>query len=446
MNNTHLLTIFSKALEVVDPYKAVLSALEFSSGTIQLKNRLLSSGFKWPLGKTGNIYVAGCGKAVCRMSDAVEDICGQAITNGIIVTKYGHTTSFGSSKIEVVEASHPIPDHNGLIGANKTRDLLKMAVTDDLVIVLISGGGSVLWPLPVDGISFDELVKTNQHLLESGASIHEMNSIRKHLSQLQGGRAASLASPATVVVFIISDVIGDDLDTIASGPFYPDSSTFETALRVIKKYGLEKTIPLPVTSYITGGIAGRYPETPKKNNPCFNNICHVLIGTNQTALKAARSHALQLGFDCVLVDEPVQGETKEAARSFCELVKTISSTRTNSKPICIISGGETTVTLNKTYGKGGRNQEFALAAACHIQGQNITILSCGTDGSDGPTDATGAMVDGKFIDTCLEMGLNPEIYLANHDSYSLFEKTGNLIKTGPTLTNVMDLQIAVVWS
>jgi glycerate-2-kinase len=375
----------------------------------------------------------------------VEHVFGQLITSGIVVTKYGHRTSSKSSKIEVIEASHPVPDHNGLIGANRVRDLLKTANKNDLVIALVSGGGSVLWPFPVDGISLDELIQTNQKLLESGAPIHEINSIRKHLSQLQGGKAALLASPATVIVFVMSDVIGDDLNTIASGPFFPDSTSFETALNVIQRYGLEKEIPPSSTSYIVGGIEGNYAETPKNKDYCFDTIYHKLVGTNQIALDAARTHALCLGFDCIIIDQPIHGEVNHAARKFCDQVKTISSMRKKLKPVCIISGGETTVTLKKPYGKGGRNQEFALAAACHIQGQNIMILSCGTDGSDGPTDAAGAVVDGEFVNTCVNLGLNPAAYLANHDSYSLFEKTGNLIKTGPTLTNVMDLQIAVVW-
>jgi glycerate 2-kinase len=444
MNKTHLLSIFNKALEAVNPYKSVLNALEVYNRQILIKNKKYKD-FKWPISKTGNIYVVGCGKAVCPMCDAVEDVCDQYIRDGILVTKYGHRTSSRSSKIEVIEAAHPIPDHVGLVGANKVRDLLKTADRDDLVIALISGGGSVLWPLPVDGISLDDLVQTNQYLLESGASIHEINSIRKHLSQLQGGHAASLASPATVLAFIISDVIGDDLDIIASGPFYPDSSTFETALHVIQKYGLEKELPNTVFSYIISGIEKKNTETPKKNNSCFENIKHVLVGTNRNALEAARDHALLLGFDCVLVEQPVQGEAKDAAQNFCELIKNNCAVRLNSKPLCVISGGETTVSLKKPYGKGGRNQEFALAAAYHIQGQNISILSCGTDGSDGPTDAAGAIIDGEFFNTCLKMGLNPVDYLVNHDSYSLFKKTGNLVKTGPTLTNVMDLQIAVVW-
>jgi hydroxypyruvate reductase len=450
MNKTHLLSIFKKALEAVDPYKAVLSAFELTNGEVTLRNKLSHSynknlnGFNWRLRETGNIYLVGCGKAVCPMSDAVEDICSQYISSGIVVTKYGHRKPSRLSKIEVLEASHPVPDNNGLIGANEVRGILKNAGKDDLVIALISGGGSALWTLPVDGISLDDLIQTNQLLLESGASIHEINSIRKNLSGLQGGRAAVLAHPSTVVVFIISDVIGDDLDTIASGPFYPDSSTFETASRVIRKYGLDKEIPRAVSSCIAGGIDGKYKETPKKNDPCFDNIYHVLVGTNLIAQEAAREHALKLGFDCVLVEQPVQGEAKDAARNFCQKIKAIYSTRESLKPLCIISGGETTVTLKRPYGKGGRNQEFALAAAGLIQGESISILSCGTDGSDGPTDATGAMVDGEFMRTCAEMGLNAENYLANHDSYSLFEKTGNLIKTGPTLTNVMDIQIALV--
>ena len=450
MNQTHLLSIFKKALEAVDPYKAVQSAFELTNGKITLGNTLTHSynkntdGFNWLLRETGKIYLVGCGKAVCPMADAVEDVCDQYISSGIVVTKYGHRTPSRLSKIKVIEAAHPVPDNNGLIGANKVRDILKNAGKDDLVITLISGGGSALWPLPVHGISLKDLVLTNEILLESGASIHEINSIRKHISELQGGKAASLAYPSTVIAFIISDVIGDDLDTIASGPFYPDSSTFATASRVIRKYRLDKEMPRAVSSYITNGIKGIYDDTPKKNDPCFNNTYHLLVGSNKIALKAAREHALKLGFDCILVEQPVQGESKDAARNFCQQIKAICSTRENLKPLCIISGGETTVTLKKPYGKGGRNQEFALAAAVLIQGQMISILSCGTDGSDGPTDATGAMVDGDFMRTCSEMGLNAENYLANHDSYSLFEKTGNLIKTGPTLTNVMDIQIALV--
>ncbi len=443
MKKDSLMHLFKCALDAVEPYKSVCSSLK-------LKNGILSAGnsknniFKKPINEFENIFLVGCGKAVSPMADAVYSVCGQFIRDGLLVTKYGHSSGKSLSNISIIEAGHPVPDQNGVAGAQKTKEMLRRATKNDLVIALISGGGSVLWPLPAEGISLHELKVINQLLLESGASIHEINTIRKHISQLQGGNAAAIAYPATTIVLMISDVIGDDPGTIGSGPFFQDPTTFADALLIVKKYQLLNRIPKAVVGLLSDGASGKLPETRKKNDDCFNNAHSYIICTNAIALKTIHKVASKLGYESVLVEKPLQGEVKEAARNYYNLINDIRTKRKNNKPLCIISGGETTVTLGNNYGHGGRNQEFALAAAFYIEGQNdISILSCGTDGTDGPTDVAGAIVDGSFIAKCQGLNLDAKKYLSHHDSYSLFEITGNHVKTGPTLTNVMDVQITI---
>ena len=299
---------------------------------------------------------------------------------------------------------------------------------------------------PAEGISLKDKQVTTDLLLKSGASIEELNGVRKHLSRIKGGRLASIAYPATVITLILSDVIGDRLDVIASGPTVPDRSTFMDAVKVIEKYNLVKKLPNNVLSMLLDGIAGKLPDTPKAGEDCFKKGSPVIVGSIRQAINAARNAANKLGFDTEIVTDKLQGEAREAAVYLADLAKMVRSSRKGGKPMCLLSGGETTVNV-KGSGKGGRNQEFALAFALEIEGvDGITMLSAGTDGTDGPTDATGAIVDGETIHFARKLGVNPEKYLENNDSYNFFKKIdeGHHLITGPTGTNVMDVQIIMV--
>ncbi len=443
MKNTPLIDLFRHALTAVDPKKAIENALKL------IKDRLFvvsqnETVFDCDIKKIENIYVVGCGKAVCSMYSAVYPILGNYIRQVLLVTKYDHTTKNNSERTEIIQAGHPLPDKNGFYGAKKIRKILQNAGENDLIVALLSGGGSALWSLSTDDIAIEDLIRTNQILLECGASIHEINTIRKHITQLFGGNAALLAFPSKVMNLIVSDVIGDNLDTIASGPFSSDPTTFDDALLILEKYNLKPLIPSAVVQHIMDGIDGKWNETPKKGEACFERVTSVLVCSNTSALRAVADRASEMGYESIVIEDSVYGEAREAAHQYYAIIEKIS-VRKESKPLCIISGGETTVTLGKVYGKGGRNQEFALALAFLIQDRkDITVLSCGTDGNDGPTDAAGAIVNGQFINRCRRMGLNPREFLDKHDSYTLFSMTGDLVKTGPTLTNVMDIQITIV--
>ncbi len=400
------------------------------------ENRLDLDSFK-------RVFLAGAGKASASMVRAVEEIFGDRLTMGIITTKYGHTLPLRLT--ETIEAGHPIPDRSGINGTKKIQGLLKACGEDDLVIFLLSGGGSSLLPLPQDRISLEEERKTTQLLLDSGADIKEINTIRKHISQVKGGWLARWAYPSTVLAFILSDVVGDPLEVIGSGPTVPDSSTFEDALEVLRKYDLLGKIPPSIRDYLYSGKEERVEETPKSGDPAFNKVTNILIGSNLVALKAARIEALRRGFNTLILSSSIVGETREAARFHASIAKElVSSGNPVQKPACIISGGETTVTVRGT-GIGGRNQEFALAGAIEIGGlEKVILLSGGTDGTDGPTDAAGAIADHTTTVRAALKGLDPKRHLENNDAYPFFKSLGDLLMTGPTYTNVMDVRILLV--
>lgn len=435
--------IFHAALNAVNPYNAVINSLKIKGSTLIAGDEDLPST-SYDLRHFKQINIVGCGKAAWPMCLAMEKIAGKYIGRGLVVTKYNHVSTPYPLKIKIREAAHPYPDQSGYDSTVQTLKILESSGKDDLVIALISGGGSSLWALPASLISLEEFRETTCKLVGCGADIKEINCVRKHVSKISGGLAAIKAYPAKVIVLVISDVIGDHLDTIASGPFFPDETTFDDALKVLNKYDLYRKIPANVKSYLEQGAQGLHTETPKRDSIYFNNVFHKIIASNRSALNAAKKCAEELGFNTVVIKDPVSGEAKDAAHIFCDKVKEIRS-RENSEKLCVIAGGETTVTLGSESGIGGRNQEFAIAAALEIEGMDgITILSCGTDGTDGPTDANGAIVDGKTVESCRKAGLQLQEALEKHDSYTLFSKSGNLIKTGPTYTNVMDLQIAIV--
>ncbi|RKX97220.1 MAG: glycerate kinase, partial [Spirochaetes bacterium] len=307
------------------------------------------------------------------------------------------------------------------------------------------GGGSALLPMPADGITLEEKQATTKVLLECGATIDEINSIRKHLSKIKGGGLMRLAYPANVISLILSDVVGDPLDIIASGPTVPDTSTFKDCMEIIKKYDIEKKIPYTVLKRIEKGLKGEIEETPKDGDPIFEKSENIIIGNNMKAVLAADKKARELGYNTLIISSMIEGETKEVAKVHGAIIKEVKrSGNPISPPACILSGGETTVTI-KGKGKGGRNQEFVLACCIDIEGiDKVMILSGGTDGTDGPTDAAGAVGDGETVLRAKKIGLDADKYLNNNDSYHFFQKLDDLLITGPTNTNVMDLRILLI--
>jgi hydroxypyruvate reductase len=377
------------------------------------------------------------------MAKAVEEIFGDRMTKGVVTTKYGHLLSL--KKTEIIEAGHPIPDQKGYEGAKKIHSLLKKTGPKDLVIFILSGGGSALLPFPADGIELKEKQEMTQLLLDCGADIKEINTIRKHISRMKGGWLTRWAYPSTVIGFILSDVVGDQLDVIGSGPTVPDPSTFEEAWEILKKYDLLNEIAPSIQKHLILGKEGKVEETPKPGDVVFERVYNSLIGSNILALRAAEKEATSLGLNTLILSSSIEGETREASRFHTAIAKeVISSGNPIPKPACILSGGETTVTI-KGNGLGGRNQEFALAGALEISGiEKVVLLSGGTDGTDGPTDASGAMVDHTTVHRAKSMGLDPKAHLENNDAYPFFQKLGDLLITGPTHTNVMDVRILLV--
>jgi hydroxypyruvate reductase len=348
-------------------------------------------------------------------------------------------------KIHVCEASHPVPDTRGVAGTEEILALIEKATERDLVICLISGGGSALLIAPVEEISLADKQHTTKSLLTCGATIHEFNTVRKHLSRAKGGRLAQKAYPATVTSLILSDVVGDDLDVIASGPTVPDSSSFQDAEQILKGYGIWDQLPANVRGYLEKGAAGKIADTPKPGDTAFKKCSQVLVGTNLQALQAAGQKAQGLGYNTMILSSKIEGEAREAAKFFTAIAKEIlSSNNPMEPPVCVLAGGETTVTISGN-GLGGRNQEFALAAAMAIDGvNNVIVLSGGTDGTDGPTDAAGAIADGTTLARARAKNMDPKDFLRRNNSYGFFHKLDDLIMTGPTRTNVMDIYMLLI--
>jgi hydroxypyruvate reductase len=434
--------IFLKALTAVDPSIILKDRIRIEKDHLLVRiEENLENIFD--LKVFDNIFLVGTGKASNLMAQAVEKILGGRITKGIITTKYSHLLPL--KKTETIEAGHPIPDQNGYVGAKKIQNLLKETGPKDLIIFLLSGGGSALLPFPAQGIDLKEKQEATQLLLDCGADIKEINTIRKHMSQMKGGWLAKWAYPSTVIGFILSDVVGDQLDVIGSGPTVPDPSTFEEAWQILKKYDLLNEISPSIQKYLKLGKEGKKEETPKPGEVVFEKVYNSLIGSNILALRAAEKEAKSFGFNTLILSSSIVGETREAALFHLAIAKeVVSSGNPIPKPACLLSGGETTVTI-KGDGLGGRNQEFALAGAIEINGiEKVVLLSGGTDGTDGPTDATGAVADHTTVQRAISMGLNPNAYLNNNDAYPFFQKLGDLLITGPTQTNVMDVRILLV--
>ena len=443
MMRTDLIDIYQSALKAADPYHAVMNHLSLSGDV------LYAAGAEYDLKLFRRVVVIGAGKGTSLMAEAAEEILNDRIDEGIIIIKYAHTRPL--RKIGQREAAHPLPDEAGLHATEEIRELLKKAGEETLVLCLLSGGASSLLVAPAEGITLDDKRALTDLLLSAGADIDELNAVRKHVSAIKGGRLAEIAYPATTITMILSDVIGDKLDVIASGPTAPDSTSFRDALHVIHKYSLEGKIPSSVFSLLHLGVAGVTPDTPKSGAVFFKKVRNIIVGSIRQSVEAARVRAAELGFEPQLLTLELQGEARDAARFLASKALEIRSAMLpGDSSRCVLTGGETTVTVRGT-GKGGRNQELALAFALEIAGsEGFSLLSAGTDGTDGTTDAAGAVVDGTIVPKAWELGMNPKGYLANNDSYTFFQKFDELtggnahIMTGPTGTNVMDLQIMIV--
>ncbi len=434
--------IFSRAVSAVDPTHLLKEKIQIEKNRLRVRTEG-DSELGFDLNTFKKIFIVGTGKASSSMAQAIEEIFGNRITKGMITAKYGHLLPL--KKTEIIEAGHPIPDQKGYEGAKRIQTLLKESGPKDLVIFFLSGGGSALLPFPAGNIELKEKQEMTQLLLDCGADIQEINTIRKHISGMKGGWLAKWAYPSTVIGLILSDVVGDQLDVIGSGPTVPDPSTFEEAWEILEKYDLLKEVSASIKEHLRFGKEGNVEETPKPGDPVFEKVHNILIGSNILALRAAEKEAASLGLKTLILSSSIVGETREAARFHTAIAKeVISSGNPISRPTCILSGGETTVTI-RGNGLGGRNQEFALAGALEISGvEKVVLLSGGTDGTDGPTDAAGALADSTTVRRAKSMGLNPKAHLVNNDAYPFFQKLGDLLITGPTHTNVMDVRILLV--
>jgi len=377
------------------------------------------------------------------MLAAAEEALGPRLTAGLGVTKRGHGHPL--RRCRLLEAGHPVPDEDGLRAAAEVERFVAGCAPGDWVLALLSGGGSALLPAPAGGISLAEKQAVTSLLLASGADIVEMNAVRKHLSRLKGGGLARAAAPARVATLVLSDVVGDPLDVIASGPTVPDPSTFADALAVVERRGLLERVPPGVRARLEAGARGEIAETPKPGDPLFARARTHLVATNRIALAAAARKARALGYRPLLLTSTLTGEAREVAGVLAAVAREARrSGHPLAPPCCILSGGEPTVTL-RGNGKGGRNQELALAAALAVAGlEETVILSAGTDGTDGPTDAAGALADGATALRARAAGLDPRRHLEANDAYPLFDALGDLVRTGPTQTNVMDVQLVLL--
>jgi len=395
------------------------------------------------LAQIRQIVVVGMGKASARMAATLDDLLGERISGGFVVTADGYRVP--TRRVEVVEASHPVPDARGRTAAERIVTLVEEANEEDLVIVLISGGGSALLPLPASGITLSDLAAINELLLRSGAKIQEINTVRKHLSQVKGGQLARHAFPAQVLTLVLSDVPGDPLNAIASGPTVGDPTTFDQAKRILRQYRLWEEIPGSVRKRIEAGVRGEIEETPKPGDDVLQRVTTTIIGSGSDALDAAREEGDRLGYHTLFLTTTLEGEAREVGKILAAVAREeASSGRPVPLPALILAAGETTVTVRGT-GRGGRNQELALSAALGIEGiAQVVISSIGTDGRDGPTDAAGGMVDGETVGRMRERGIDPGEYLEQNNSYKALEEAGDLIVTGPTGTNVADLCFVAV--
>lgn len=438
----HARAIFEAGVEGADPAAAVRESLSLEGETLRVWTGR-EGLFAVDLSGLGRIILIGAGKASAAMGGAVESLLGERIEGGIVVVRSGYGAALGRAR--VIEAGHPIPDEAGLKGAEAVLELVEHLGERDLLVSCLSGGGSALLPAPVPGISLEDKRALTELLLDSGANIQEINTIRKHCSLIKGGQLARRAYPAEVIALVLSDVVGNRLDTIASGPLYPDDTTFADCQAVLQRYGLSGLIPPAVRAHLERGLSGEVPDTPKRGEPCFSRVHHQVVADNKKALEAAAKKAGSLGYGPYLLTDSLQGESRQVAKTLVALAGEVQrSGHPVAPPACVLAGGEPTVTV-RGPGRGGRCQELALAGAIALEGaENMVLLAAGTDGSDGPTDAAGAVADGTTLARAAGKGLDARGRLEANDSYPFFQELGDLVVTGPTLTNVMDLFCVLV--
>jgi len=427
------------AVDAVDPRLAMRAVVRLADNTLYVQDRA------YDLRQFRKVVVVGAGKATPSMAEAVEEILSDRIAEGLVIAKRGQVFGRKGRRIQIVEASHPTPDEAGLHGAQRIADLLEPLGPRDLVICLISGGGSALLTLPASGIHLADLQELTQALLKSGATINEINCVRKHLSLVKGGQLARLAYPATTISLILSDVVGSPLDVVASGPTVPDPTTFSDAWDILERYNLIRGLNPSIRGRLQAGLAGAIPETPKEGDIAFRNVHNVIIGSNEIAASAAVAEARSRGYNALLLTTYLEGEARHVARVLAAIAKECAhSGNPVPLPACIVAGGETTVTVTGD-GIGGRNQELALAAAIALEGwSGVALATLATDGGDGPTDAAGAFVTGETVARARAAGLVAKDFLRNNDSYRFFQALGDSVITGPTGTNVNDLAFVLV--
>lgn len=427
--------IFRSAIAAVNPELLIQNHIKVKGGILQIAGEILN------LDDIENIYLIGAGKATASMASAVEKILGNRITAGHIVVKYGYALPL--TFIDITEAGHPVPDQNGFTATEKISVIASNAGINDLVICLISGGGSALLADCPEGITQKDLAGLNDILVRCGADINEINIVRKHVSGIKGGRLASIVYPARLISLILSDVPGDSIESIASGPTCPDTSTFLDAIEIIERHKIKDKIPENVKDYLLRGVNGLVPESPKTGDRIFARVSNYLIGTNRTALDEAANESRRIGLNAMLIEDMLTGDVEKAGDLIINEALQIKRDSSVRKPAVFLFGGETTLKVAGT-GFGGRNQHLALYCALRLKDiSGITVLAAGTDGSDGPTDAAGAVVDSYTIKKAFKLNIDPDKYLARFDSYNFFKQVGGHIVTGPTMTNVMDIIVVI---
>jgi glycerate 2-kinase len=434
--------ILNASISAVNPYSAVLEQLE------KLERSTKNIFGRESFGDFDRIKLIGTGKAGLPMAEAAQSFFDGKLTTGIVIVKDGYTNKAElPSGIRIFEASHPLPDQRGVKATHEIIDLIQDSHPNDLVICLISGGGSALMISPVPEVSLDEMQQLTDLLLASGATINEINTLRKHLDQVKGGQLARLASPAKVLCLILSDVVGDPLDVIASGPTVPDPTTFQDSLDILDLYGINERIPATIRTHLEQGQQGKIPETPKSGANFFSNVSNIIVGSNLTATEAAISQAKIEGFNALTLTNYLQGEASQAGIFLASILNQMAlKNQPLHRPACVVFGGETTVTI-KGNGMGGRNQELALGSVTGLAGLNeVAMVTLATDGGDGPSDAAGAVVTGDTMRRARDLGLNPKYFLDNNDAYHFFTPLNDLIKIGPTKTNVNDLTFLFTFS
>ncbi len=433
-----IIELVEEGLRAADPYLAVKKHLK------RREDSIVVGGGVFPARR---VYLIALGKASIPMTLAVEEVLGDLLVEGVVsAPKYsrGVFTKL-PGKPTIIWAGHPVPDEDSVRAGERALEIAGKASEGDLVLVLVSGGGSALMERPANDIGLGDLVETTRLLLKSGATIDEINTVRKHLSWFKGGWLAKKAYPAATVALIVSDVVGDPVETIASGPTAPDQTTFHDAYGILKYYGIWDKLPVKPREYIEKGLKGLVPETPKPGDKVFEKVFNKIVASNIVSLKAMEKKARELGYNTLILTSRIQGEARHVGRVLAGIaLEAYYSGCPVKPPAVILSGGETTVTVVGD-GRGGRNQELVLSAAIDIKGHHgIALASIGTDGVDGITDAAGAVVDAHTLNRAMDKNLNPYDFLARNDSYTFFKKLGDLVITGPTGTNVNDIQIIVV--